>query len=213
MAQFKQAYQIIDRNEGGYANDPADPGGETYRGIARKINPKWPGWVTIDFIKKRFGAIPYNAIIKTKWPGYQVVDNYYVVDFYQNKWNRSRAGEINNQKIANIYFDFYILHSRAVEAMQKALNYLGKRVVVDNLIGPQTLRAINSADPAKLYDAFKNKRYKYHKKRKNSKFYKGWIKRTDQFSSFVKDKKTTNTAKIIMAVIGVGILFLIKKEN
>lgn len=34
--------------EGGYANDPADRGGETFRGISRISWPKWPGWALID---------------------------------------------------------------------------------------------------------------------------------------------------------------------
>ena len=37
--------------EGGYANDPNDTGGETYRGISRVHHPKWPGWKIIDACK------------------------------------------------------------------------------------------------------------------------------------------------------------------
>jgi lysozyme family protein len=37
MADFKQAYQLVLQNEGGYVNDPNDPGGETYKGVARNI--------------------------------------------------------------------------------------------------------------------------------------------------------------------------------
>jgi lysozyme family protein len=37
--------------EGGYVNDPADRGGETYRGISRKSWPDWAGWALIDQAK------------------------------------------------------------------------------------------------------------------------------------------------------------------
>ena len=37
--------------EGGYANDPADSGGETYKGISRNNWPSWPGWKLIDEAK------------------------------------------------------------------------------------------------------------------------------------------------------------------
>ena len=47
-ASFKPAFDATMRNEGGYGNDPQDPGGETYRGIARKFHSKWEGWTTID---------------------------------------------------------------------------------------------------------------------------------------------------------------------
>ena len=37
MANYDQAFQLILQNEGGYVNDPDDPGSETYKGIARKM--------------------------------------------------------------------------------------------------------------------------------------------------------------------------------
>lgn len=37
--------------EGGYVNDPADSGGETFRGISRQSWPDWPGWKLIDQAK------------------------------------------------------------------------------------------------------------------------------------------------------------------
>src|SRR3712207_6059069 len=41
--------------EGWYSKHPADPGGETYRGIARRHHPSWPGWALIDEAKQRPG--------------------------------------------------------------------------------------------------------------------------------------------------------------
>lgn len=37
--------------EGIYSNDVRDRGGETWRGIARRMHPKWEGWAVIDEIK------------------------------------------------------------------------------------------------------------------------------------------------------------------
>ena len=48
MAKFQIAEAITGRNEGGYANNSADTGGETYAGIARNYWPKWQGWKYID---------------------------------------------------------------------------------------------------------------------------------------------------------------------
>ena len=39
MADFYQAIQIVLKNEGGYSNDPADPGGETNFGISKASYP------------------------------------------------------------------------------------------------------------------------------------------------------------------------------
>lgn len=49
---FDKAYKILIEHEGGYVNDPNDPGGETYKGIARKFNPEWAGWKIIDKYKR-----------------------------------------------------------------------------------------------------------------------------------------------------------------
>jgi len=56
MANFINAFQKTIVNEGGYGNDPDDPGGETYKGFARKIHSKWEGWTTIDLQKRQAGS-------------------------------------------------------------------------------------------------------------------------------------------------------------
>ena len=54
MADFEIAYGETEIREGGYVNDPADRGGETHRGVARKFHPKWPGWKIVDKYKADF---------------------------------------------------------------------------------------------------------------------------------------------------------------
>jgi lysozyme family protein len=44
MAEFNPALEKVLSHEGGYVVDPNDPGGETYKGVARKIHSKWDGW-------------------------------------------------------------------------------------------------------------------------------------------------------------------------
>ena len=39
MTVFEQAFQIVVGTEGGYVNDPADPGGETKYGISKRAYP------------------------------------------------------------------------------------------------------------------------------------------------------------------------------
>lgn len=47
---FQLAMAFTKKWEGGYVNDPVDPGGETYRGITRKNWPDWAGW---EYVEKR----------------------------------------------------------------------------------------------------------------------------------------------------------------
>lgn len=205
MAQFEPAYKIINRNEGGYINHPNDTGGETYRGIARNIFPNWVGWTTIDFYKFNYGTIPTNALISTLYPIASWVDTELVPDFYRGLWAKSRAGEITDQQVANIYFDFYVLHSEAVKAMQEALNQLGYQVSIDNAIGSQTIGAINAANPKKLHDAYKARRAYYHSLRSNSEFYDGWIARNNKFPTLTTNAGVMGKNFLIVGVIGLAI--------
>lgn len=216
MAEFLQAWKIVDRNEGNYVNDPQDVGGETYRGIARNFHRAWEGWTIIDFYKTNWGEIPFNMRISTVYPPGKVIDDVMVPEFFEQLWNKSRAGEIKSQQVANIYFDFYVLHSRAVEAMQKALVSLGQRVTIDNIIGPQTLGAMNASDPAQLHDAFKAERKKMHDERRNSKFYRGWIARNDTFPNLT-NKGLINASLgkpfLIVGLFGLGLFFALQSEH
>lgn len=58
MADFNKAHLEVMGNEGGYANNPADSGGETYKGIARKFHPAWPGWKMVDDLKRSLPVPP-----------------------------------------------------------------------------------------------------------------------------------------------------------
>ena len=49
MADFVNYFPLLLTNEGGYVFDPHDPGGETWRGIARAFNPKWTGWPLLPY--------------------------------------------------------------------------------------------------------------------------------------------------------------------
>lgn len=48
MDTFSLAYSFISKWEGLLSNDPADPGGMTYRGISRSNWPEWAGWILVD---------------------------------------------------------------------------------------------------------------------------------------------------------------------
>ena len=68
MADFTQAFQLMIVHEGGYVNDPDDPGGETYKGVARKIFSKWDGWTKVDTLKRQ-ANFPANLEQGCRSPG------------------------------------------------------------------------------------------------------------------------------------------------
>lgn len=99
MADFDKAFKITLGNEGGYSNDPKDPGGETIYGIARKENPTWDGWPLVDNFKKDAINFPKNVIADSSVMSKAKV-------FYKKKyWDIHFLDTMNNQDIANELFD------------------------------------------------------------------------------------------------------------
>lgn len=198
MASFDIAYnKYIKLNEGGYANVANDKGGETYAGIARNYNPGWPGWDYIDFIKRTQGPIGQNAM----FPDIQ----YLVDEFYIDRWNANRFGEIDSQAVASLLFDFHVhSQSHAIKAVQQLVG-----VSADGIMGPKTITAINSADPAQLHDALKDYRIRFlnaliENDPSQAGFLEGWMARVARFPSLL----AANAVKVGAVVAGIGLLIV-----
>jgi len=98
MADYKKAIAEILKVEGGYANDPDDNGGETFKGISRKFWPSWDGWEIIDKAKK-LPDFPKSL-------NRLVFLNDLVILFYkQNFWDKIVGNNIKDQAIAEIIVD------------------------------------------------------------------------------------------------------------
>ncbi len=187
MANFSAAYRIARKNEGGYVNDPADKGGETYKGVARNFNPSWPGWLIIDEYKRLKGPIKKNTIIaNTK------LDLLVEGLFKKNYWDRMQGDTINSQKVADIFFDMFINSGKAARVMQASLNTLGKNIPLDNTIGTKTILAINATPSDTLHDEFKKQRIAYYKSQAgvsfDDKFLKGLLVRVNDSFPDLKKK-------------------------
>lgn len=118
MADFLTAYRLGHKNEGDYANDPLDRGGETWRGIARKMHPTWPGWAIVDQFKKGKTVKQINATLKTITRLQEMVLEFYKVKF----WDVFRGDEIKYQFIANELYDAAINtgHVPAIKMLQNS---------------------------------------------------------------------------------------------
>lgn len=112
MGNFDKCLAVILENEGGYVNDPRDPGGETKYGISKRSYP------TLDI--KNLTAQQAGAIYKRDFWDPLQLDN-------------APAG------IALQLFDFAVNSGTqtAIRALQRAVG-----VADDGAIGPQTRRAI-----------------------------------------------------------------------
>lgn len=170
MADFNIAYDITMKHEGGYANDSADRGGETYAGVARKFWPEWEGWKTIDALK-RYPGFPGNLRKDTLLA--EKVRNFYRVNFW------GRFGDIESQKVANALFDCAVNCGvvPATKMMQRALD-----IPDDGIFGKQTLKYINATFEDAVMASFNAERERYYRRiaerdPSQKKFLAGWLSR------------------------------------
>ena len=160
MANFIQAFNITMGNEGGYANNPNDSGGETYAGVARNYWPQWSGWPLVDQIVAQHPA-NLNAALRANSSLQASVQAFY----QQNFWNVVSLGTLNSQQVANQLFDTAVNMGTGIAALflQEAINALKPgTVTVDRQVGPLTIAAANAANPETLYNqiiALRKQRY------------------------------------------------------
>ncbi len=172
MADYKQALQLVLQNEGAYSNDPNDPGGETYKGIARKMNSNWIGWTLIDLQKKQ-SNFPANLSNNSEL-------NSEIEDFYKlNYWDKIKGDNLSDQRVANAIFDF------AVNAGCGTSSLLAQKVVginEDGVMAADSVNAINNMEAEQFLAYFtiaKIARYiRIVKNRPTSKkYFYGWVRR------------------------------------
>ena len=142
---FKNALTKLLNHEGGYANDPDDKGGETYRGISRKNFPNWIGWNIIDYYKT------------TKHFEEHLTSDFnlqaHVEDFYKtNFWNKMHCDFIPTE-IAEELFELSVNTGlkRATSILQTTLNILNRNekayndILVDGRFGNITLVTLRTS--------------------------------------------------------------------
>jgi lysozyme family protein len=121
VADFLTALPRTLDYEGGYTLDPKDPGGETYKGIARNKNPQWSGWPLVDAAKRQDPAGFRSALDQDRGLMQQVKDFYKV-----NYWDRLAGDHLGDQDLANQLFDCAVNMGvgRSMRQLQRALNIL-----------------------------------------------------------------------------------------
>ena len=153
LTKFDDIIEVVLKHEGGYVNDPVDPGGETNFGIAKRSHPD----VDIKNLTKEGAKEIY----------------------YQDYWMKNRVPQLPDE-LKHIYFDMCINQGRgrAVKILQQAANAKGANLKVDGGLGPKTIGALNGVE----LDRVRAYRIKYYadlvtRKPNLEKFYFGWFRR------------------------------------
>ena len=185
MPEINDIARAIVAREGGFVNDPDDPGGATKYGVTihtlRRLGLDLTGDGTVDIadVRKLTRADAERIFLKHYFHGPRI----------------DKLPEVLQASV----FDMYVnAGANAVKILQRLLRQMGQDVVVDGVIGPQTLaaaRAAYLAAPDHIADAYGIARRNYYFRiadaRPASRKYVrrrdggkgGWILRAEEFIS------------------------------
>ncbi len=181
MSVFRQAVEWVLEHEGGYVNDPADPGGETKYGISSRSYPD----LDIESLT-RDEAI---EIYRRDW------------------WQKYEYDRIRPPKLAVKVFDMAVNMgpTTAHRLLQKALVAAFEPVKVDGIIGPKTLGAVDVVDPDDLMCALVTLSVEHYDQlvKRNprlERFWQGWMNRAQAIPPEIEieedEKMLSGLAKI-----------------
>jgi lysozyme family protein len=145
---FDQCFDKLISHEGGYVNDPRDPGGETKFGISKRAYPQ------VDIKNLTLGAA--KEIYKRDY------------------WDRAQCDKLP-PSVAYVLFDAAVNSGigQAIRFLQRAVN-----VADDGAIGPMTLAAVTRLDAESVCARYIGQRLDFMTKLTTWDVYgKGWSRR------------------------------------
>lgn len=183
MVSVRDIAEEIVAREGGFVNDPDDPGGATNFGV------------TIHTMRRL--GVDLNRDGQVDLRDVKALNRRQAVDiFVQHYFDGPLIGSLPGPLQPSV-FDMYVnAGSNAIRILQQLLRKMGFIVTVDGVLGPQSLAAARQAmvaAPDHLVDAYGIARRNYYfrlaDKRAASRKYArsraggkgGWIKRAEEF--------------------------------
>ena len=183
MQTVRQIAEDIVSREGGYVNDPDDPGGATNYGVT--IHTMRRLGLDLD----RDGTVTGADVRRlTRVQAVEI--------FVEHYFNRPLIGELPQSLQATVFDMFVNAGGNAVKILQRLLVEMGYSVTVDGALGPQSLAAVRAAyraSPDHLVDAYGIARRNYYfrladRRTSSRKFARtraggkgGWITRAEEF--------------------------------
>jgi lysozyme family protein len=153
---FKECLELVLKSEGGWVNNPQDPGGETNLGVTKRVWEEYVGHL-VDSLKKL-----------TKED---------VAPLYEQKYWRPCYGEVLPRGLDFVVFSMGVNAGtgRSVKLLQSAIG-----CVPDGIIGPKTRSLILASNSATLIAKFSESRREYYRSLKTFPIFgKGWLNRVD----------------------------------
>ena len=156
-SNFQECLDLVLKSEGGWVNNPADPGGETNLGVTKRV---WEEYV--------------GHAVKTM----KDLTKDDVAPMYELKYWRPCYCEVLPRGLDFVVFSMGVNAGpgRSVKLLQQSIG-----CVPDGVIGPRTRELISASNSANLIAKFSETRREYYRALKTFPIFgKGWISRTDR---------------------------------
>ena len=156
-SNFQECLDLVLKSEGGWVNNPADPGGETNLGVTKRV---WEEYV--------------GHAVKTM----KNLTKDDVAPMYELKYWRPCYCEVLPRGLDFVIFSMGVNAGpgRSVKLLQQSIG-----CVPDGVIGPRTRELISASNSANLIAKFSETRREYYKSLKTFPIFgKGWIARVDR---------------------------------
>jgi lysozyme family protein len=154
---FKECLDLVLKSEGGWVNNPQDPGGETNLGVTKRVWEEYVGH-PVDSLKNL-----------TKED---------VAPLYEQKYWRPCYGEVLLRGLDFLCFSFGVNagSGRSVKLLQQSLG-----LVSDGIIGPKVMQKLRESNIADVIKGFSESRREYYKSLKTFPIFgRGWLARVDR---------------------------------
>jgi len=158
-SNFEECMARLLHHEGGYVDHPDDPGGETNLGVTRAVYEQYAGRQVMD---GEMEGLTHDDV----YPIYK-----------ENYWDRVRGDDLPSG-VDWAVFDWGVNSgtSRAAKALQRIIG-----VEQDGGIGPMTLQAVASIEPADIIDQMHYMREEFYRSLSTfDTFGRGWLRRNDE---------------------------------
>ena len=166
ISNWDNAFKLMLKSEGGYVNNPADPGGMTNLGVTKTTWENWVGRESDEAEMRGLTPEKVEPLYKKKY------------------WDAVRGDELP-AGLDYLMFDFAVNAGagRAIKTLQTAIG-----VTPDGGFGPMTMAAVQAVDPVELIERFSQAKEDFYRSLTTfSTFGKGWLNRVAD----VKQKATS----------------------
>lgn len=156
IGNFEESLALVLKHEGGWVDDPHDPGGETNMGVTIGTWEDWVGHKVVPGSLKSLTVKDIAPLYKVKY------------------WDKVKGDQLPNG-VDYAVFDYAVLAgpSRATKTLQSCAG-----VNADGIIGPKTLAAVNSKNPVDLSRCICDNRLAFLKSLPTwPRYGKGWSRR------------------------------------